>query len=314
MILEELIKNLDKQNIKFYLSNFKWQEVGEIISAYANNNGGILFFGIMFDGIKTIPKGFPYKFKVEELLPNLNNSETISYGVEKFKGHDIYYIKVSESSRVIKFHDIAYTLDVTGGVSELVTKNVFLSYSWVDENIADMLEQDLNAKYKDRICLTRDRNSLGYKDSLEEFMQRVKDHDYVIAIISDSYLKSEACLYEVSELMRDRNYFEKLLFITVTKKDMQYYKDIKNENNIPNIYGTGYTKYKIYWQEKKRELTEVSSSLDLSNKSLLANDAKQIDSINYNLDDLFCKLRDSYGKGFSQFKEENYIDFDKFFI
>lgn len=41
-------------------------------------------------------------------------------------------------------------------------------------------------------------------------MQSIVNMDYVVFLISDSYLKSANCMYEVLEVMKDKNYKEKI--------------------------------------------------------------------------------------------------------
>ena len=54
-------------------------------------------------------------------------------------------------------------------------------------------------------------------------MQSIGKHDYVIMLISDSYLKSSNCMYEVMEVMRDRQYKDRILFILLRDEDKKYY-------------------------------------------------------------------------------------------
>ena len=41
-------------------------------------------------------------------------------------------------------------------------------------------------------------------------MQSIPKMDYMILLISDAYLKSANCMYEVLEVMRDRQYQDKI--------------------------------------------------------------------------------------------------------
>lgn len=50
-------------------------------------------------------------------------------------------------------------------------------------------------------------------------MQTISDKDFVISIVSNRYLKSRNCMYEMCELMRNRKFKEKLLFLVVDDKD-----------------------------------------------------------------------------------------------
>lgn len=53
-------------------------------------------------------------------------------------------------------------------------------------------------------------------------MQTISDKDFVISIVSNRYLKSRNCMYEMCELMRNRKFKEKLLFLVVDDKDEKY--------------------------------------------------------------------------------------------
>ena len=82
----------------------------------------------------------------------------------------------------------------------------------------DILESELD-RYNN-IEITRDINITKYRDSLEEFMKTIREHDFTIAVVSSAYIMSLNCMYEVMQLMQDKNYQEKLflsLLIVTTK-------------------------------------------------------------------------------------------------
>lgn len=81
---------------------------------------------------------------------------------------------------------------------------VFLSYSHVDRDYADMFEEKVHkSNYKEIISITRDIRSAKYRDSFNDFMNTIAEHDVVVAIISDAYLKSASCLYEATSTTND---------------------------------------------------------------------------------------------------------------
>lgn len=166
----------------------------------------------------------------------------------------IEYIKSHLEDIFIDFEDSIET--------EPDTKKIFISYSWNNKDIADMIDQ----KFKEKdINLTRDERDLKFKESVKEFMQSIGKHDYVIMLISDSYLKSTNCMYEVMEVMRYRQYKERILFILLRDEDKKYYNNyenrMKNDENFinlkigTNIYDTvARIEYVKYWQGKQEEL------------------------------------------------------------
>jgi len=75
---------------------------------------------------------------------------------------------------------------------------IFLSYCHKDKEIADRLDKFFITK---NILLTRDvRDALPYSN-LIKYMKTIRDHDYVIPLISDAYLKSTNCMFEVIQFI-----------------------------------------------------------------------------------------------------------------
>lgn len=83
-------------------------------------------------------------------------------------------------------------------------KNIFLSFCWSDDKVAN----DICTAFENQkdINIHRDKIEIGSWRSIKEFMQSITRMDYVIMLISRKYLESDNCMYEVLEIMRDRNY------------------------------------------------------------------------------------------------------------
>ena len=72
-----------------------------------------------------------------------------------------------------------------------MNKTIFISYSWKDKELVDKIEKNLEPiTQMNSISLIRDTRDLEYNESVEDFMKRVKDEDYVLMLITDNYLKS----------------------------------------------------------------------------------------------------------------------------
>lgn len=181
------------------------------------------------------------------------------------------------------------------------TKRIFISYSWANKDIADMIDTKFD---KFGIKLTKDERDLRFKESIKEFMQSIGKHDYVIMLISDSYLKSSNCMYEVMEVMRDRQYKDRILFILLRDEDKKYYKDyesrmendeaFKNLKIGTNIYSPlGRIEYVKYWEGKQEELeNEIKKIKDDINKIQYLKELKRIRSILENISDFMNLLGD----------------------
>ena len=54
------------------------------------------------------------------------------------------------------------------------------------------------------IHIHRDTIDIKKWDSIRDYMNNIENMDYIILLISDAYLRSRNCMYEVLEVMRDR--------------------------------------------------------------------------------------------------------------
>jgi hypothetical protein len=92
---------------------------------------------------------------------------------------------------------------------------IFLSYSHKNKDIADRVDKFFISK---NIRLTRDVRDVPAYSSLTKFMDTIRDHDYVIMLISDAYLKSTNCMYEVIQFIQEKKYIEKTFPIIIDKQ------------------------------------------------------------------------------------------------
>jgi len=87
---------------------------------------------------------------------------------------------------------------------------VFISYAWGEEReeIVDQLDRSLQER---GIRIIRDKRELEYKGSIKGFMERIGHGDCVIVVISDKYLRSPNCMFELVEIA-DNNQFKGRVF------------------------------------------------------------------------------------------------------
>jgi internalin A len=78
---------------------------------------------------------------------------------------------------------------------------VFFSYAWGEER-----EKNVDALYDslktDGFTVVRDKVDLKYGKSISQFMQEIGKGSFVMVFISDKYLKSDNCMYELYEVFR----------------------------------------------------------------------------------------------------------------
>lgn len=143
---------------------------------------------------------------------------------------------------------------------------VFLSYCHKDEEVADKIYDYF--KSKKEIELHRDKIDVKVWKSFKQYMQSLTQMDYVILLISNSYLQSSNCLYEVLEVMRDRNYSDKIFPAVISK---EIYDTITKIN------------YVKYWQDRYNELKEIINEIEPQNIGKLGEDLKRTQNISSNI-------------------------------
>jgi len=128
-------------------------------------------------------------------------------------------------------------------------QKIFFSYAWEDHaGINKDSEMLVNSIYdslkKDGCYLIRDKTDLGYKDFISEFMQSIGQGDKIIIVISDKYVRSPFCMFELYEIARNSK-FEKSLFsehvIPITLEFIEFFR--------PAVVA----KYMGHWEYEQKE-------------------------------------------------------------
>jgi len=156
-----------------------------------------------------------------------------------------------------------------------VGKNIFLSYSWSDTKIADSIDSLFS---ESGITLFRDVRDLKYKQSISEFMKNVRKTDNVVMIISDNYLKSKNCMFEVLEFLKDESCKNRILPF------------ISKGTNIFTSEGKLY--YLEYWKNKYKELANQLKDQKTTECIPLWQELKQYESIKNEMMEFLSILSD----------------------
>jgi hypothetical protein len=114
-------------------------------------------------------------------------------------------------------------------------KEVFISYGWGEEReeLVDKLEQALKDK---KIPIVRDKNEVGYKERIKNFMKRIGRGRCVIVVISKKYIESESCMFELVEIASNGDFYDRIFPIVL--EDAEIYKPVER------------LKYVKHWEEQ----------------------------------------------------------------
>ena len=89
--------------------------------------------------------------------------------------------------------------------------SVFVSYNHSSSDFVDKIEKSLAG-----ICnIKRDKNEIGDWGSISDFMKTIRKEDFAVLVITDKYLKSTACLFEVVQLMKDENWDKNTMYVVM---------------------------------------------------------------------------------------------------
>jgi hypothetical protein len=117
-----------------------------------------------------------------------------------------------------------------------------VSYSWRAEEETRLVDK-LEAACKERgIELQRDKNKIGHGRSIRAYMDELGAGHHVVVVLSDAYLKSRYCMYELREVARHGQFRERVLPIVLAGTRCQ-----EHEDRIPYIQ---------HWEAKLSKLDE----------------------------------------------------------
>jgi hypothetical protein len=129
-------------------------------------------------------------------------------------------------------------------------KEIFISYAWGKEgeereDFVNHLDKTLQTK---GIKIVRDKRDLPYKGLIKSFMERIGRGKCVIAVISDKYLKSPNCMFELVQVAKNGKFHDRIFPIILA--DAQIYDPLQR------------LKYIKHWENKKKELNEAIKEVD----------------------------------------------------
>lgn len=128
------------------------------------------------------------------------------------------------------------------------------------------------------MTLVRDKRDTEYKDSFKEFMKKIRCTDFVLMIVSDAYLKSKNCMYEVLETLKDENYKDRINPIVLS--DAKIYSPAER------------LEYLDYWKVEYSSLKESISKHSPEEVISVANDLKIMRDINGSIVDFISIISD----------------------
>jgi tetratricopeptide (TPR) repeat protein len=164
---------------------------------------------------------------------------------------------------------------------------IFLSYCHKNKNIADRIDEDFRAI---GITFHRDDRDVQYGDSFKQFMGTIARSNFVILLISDEYLRSRSCMYELIEVLNTPEMIPRVLAILLEDKRNIFDAEVREE-------------YYDFWRSEK---AKIIKQLKRHNNEDYGEEKKEILNINQHIPQFFRKLKDMKSFHFKSLKEQFY--------
>jgi TIR domain/Effector-associated domain 11 len=159
---------------------------------------------------------------------------------------------------------------------------IYFSYAWTDkkekeagvnrEQIVSDLYQSLKA---DGYDVRRDKENVGYKDSISEFMKEIGDAGFIVVAISKKYLESANCMFEMLQIYRKSN-------SDLDELNGKIYPIVLEGTKIYDPLDR--LKYVRFWKDKKETLEKEINEIGLAETiAIIGNDYKNYKEINDNI-------------------------------
>ncbi|UZR97873.1 toll/interleukin-1 receptor domain-containing protein [Chondrinema litorale] len=144
------------------------------------------------------------------------------------------------------------------GAENTYLHEVFISYAWGGES--ESFVNELQASLEVRgLTIVRDKTGgLDYRGMIKEFMEKIGDGNYVITIISNKYLRSENCMFELMEIAENGNFHDRIY--PVILEDAQIFNPVER------------LEYVKYWEDKIDELEEAIKTVESTNLQGISDD------------------------------------------
>ena len=121
--------------------------------------------------------------------------------------------KLIETEKLKKFDEIDIIQTELENTDSL---KIYFSYAWGDEKEQVESREDIVNKLYDSLKIDgfnviRDKMDLGYRGLISKFMEDIGQGDLIVVVVSDKYVRSPYCMFELYEIARNSK-FDKNIF------------------------------------------------------------------------------------------------------
>jgi len=163
-------------------------------------------------------------------------------------------------------------------MSENSSLSVYVSYAWETERQNPIVEKLEVACRENDIQLLRDNNEIEYLDSIDKYMRELGAGNCIIIVLSDNYLQSKYCMFELLEIHKNKDFHQRVFPIVL--KDTRIYS------------AEEWLDHTQYWEQKEQQLQEKISKVSLTNLDPVYKDLNLYHEIRANIANVMSMLAD----------------------
>ena len=175
-----------------------------------------------------------------------------------FKAQACYqeqWVEVDMLKNFKDVQDLTFLWEQEGRPAALGWKNwtrpqrVYFSYAWGDdqeegESREKIVNELYNALVADGFEVIRDKTDLGYGDLISEFMKAIGQGDLIVVFVSEKYIQSPNCMFELYEIARNNKWDKQLFSNRILPVPVE---------SIPLHNPEILEKYFSYWEEEQQK-------------------------------------------------------------
>ena len=174
----------------------------------------------------------------------------------------------------------------------MIRPSIYISHAWGGES--EEITQKIMKRFQDEgIKITLDKNDLGYRESINDFMLNLGAADAIIIVVSNKYLHSEYCMFELLQIYKNKNILDRIFPVVLDEVNIA-----KSTDRLDLVK---------YWETQSNELENKIRDLDsISNIEGITDDLNLYKSIRNNIAHLTAILKDINTLNITLHKESDF--------
>lgn len=223
-----------------FMKENEWHAVSEMLEQY----GLPYVLALDLDEVPARKKEESLSKKSSGIIDNSSDNKNAEIALSNGSPKTVRRIEKQDSKDTIS----SGRSSMHGNQDSKVLSSVYVSYAWVPEKEKQIVQRLEEACNNRGIILHRDKNNIFYGESIREYMRELGAGQFVIVVLSEEYLQSKNCMYELLEIEKNKKIHQRVFPIVL--------ENTKIYDAIDKI------RYLKFWENKANELKHGMSQIE----------------------------------------------------